>query len=112
MRLTGATLWAYEGRDEASLDRFFFELGAERSKLIRGELWNTARRAGNEAHVRSLKRTRSALWKNAGRSSPSSNGFGGLQPFVAVADRIVGALSAGSMAGTVQRKDADFGARP
>lgn len=100
-------VWAHEGRDEATLDRFFFELGAERSKLIthvsadgaswianvvearcpnavrcldpfhvvawatealdeiRREVWNTARRAGDDAHARSLKRTRWALWKNA-----------------------------------------------
>jgi transposase len=31
---TGRLVWAAEGRDEDTLDRFFFELGAERAKLI------------------------------------------------------------------------------
>jgi transposase len=31
---TGRLVWAAEGRDEAALDRFFYQLGAERAKLI------------------------------------------------------------------------------
>jgi transposase len=31
---SGRLVWAAEGRDEDTLDRFFFELGAERAKLI------------------------------------------------------------------------------
>jgi transposase len=31
---TGRLVWAAEGRDEDTLDRFFFELGEERAKLI------------------------------------------------------------------------------
>jgi transposase len=31
---TGRLVWAAEGRDEAALDRFFYQLGEERAKLI------------------------------------------------------------------------------
>jgi transposase len=31
---TGRLVWMAEGRDEAALDRFFYELGSERAKLI------------------------------------------------------------------------------
>jgi len=109
-------VWAHEGRDEATLDRFFFELGEARSRLIthvsadgaswianvvalrcpnaircldpfhvvawatealdeiRREVWNTARRAGDDVHARHLKRTRWALWKNADDLSERQQG--------------------------------------
>jgi transposase len=102
----GTLVWARPGRDEATLERFFDELGPERCQLIRQvsadaaswianvvarrcpgavrcmdpfhvvawattaldvvrrEVWNQARRAGQVRHASDLKGARWALWKN------------------------------------------------
>ena len=102
----GTLVWARPGRDEATLERFFDELGPERCRqirqvsadatswvanvvgrrcpqavrcmdpfhvvawattaldVVRREVWNQARRAGQVRHASDLKGARWALWKN------------------------------------------------
>jgi len=102
----GRVVWCAEGRDEATLERFFALLGPERSKrieivsadaarwihnvvqrrcpkaticldtfhvvswatealdVVRRQVWNAARRAGQDTQAQALKGARYALWKN------------------------------------------------
>jgi transposase len=103
---SGRVVWCAEGRDEATLERFFALVGPERSKrieivsadaaswihnvvkrrcpnaticldtfhvvswatealdVVRRQVWNAARRAGQDTQAQALKGARYALWKN------------------------------------------------